>query len=438
MDDDFEIEVTDLHTGATTNHPLANNMPPEPDHDGNDEPAPQPGKRRRQRQRAAIVASIVVLAVVLVIFINPAAKASLYTMFRFPTPVPSPTPLPGANMVYLVRGAPWANVILDGKQSDIPHVGLWMAWAKLSPGRHTIVVTQPPFRTLLCSVSMPAAKSDTCPLISPLSDQYAQYDAVPDIPSGSRFVDLGARFSLLPQHDQDTLVAAATADLEQRGTPMTLHPGDHYLRDDGRVAVAQTTLQATFIPTLLTPVDTVPSDSQSCVSFCDRSGIGMSTRGTWDIMVSLLGSWHVATPDGKVLANHAPMFPSDPTYQQLAPSTQVMLSILWTGQWQISDQNEFGGEWSSSCQAAQQMLTAVSKANQIVIMGQGAQKGQTPEQGCVISLMPSDPTQSDPIYVYYHLGVLLAANDAAHRAFPALPAASAAERALSRQILTQS
>lgn len=49
----------------------------------------------------------------------------------------------------------------------------------------------------------------------------------------------------------------------------------------------------------------------------------------------------------------------------------------------------------------------------------------------------ADPTQSDPIYLYYHLGMLLAANDAAHRAIPTLTVASAAERALAHQILTE-
>jgi hypothetical protein len=49
-------------------------------------------------------------------------------------------------------------------------------------------------------------------------------------------------------------------------------------------------------------------------------------------------------------------------------------------------------------------------------------------------LTSNDPAQGTPVYLYYRLGVLLAANDATHQTFPKLPVASPTERALVRQI----
>src|SRR5690348_16500386 len=177
MDDDFELEVTDLDTGETIRHPLAHNAPAEPgrgnDNEDNDNDdgneltpdLPRPGRPlQRNRLRTIMVAGIVLLAVVLVIATNPAANSSLYTVFRLPTPVPSPTPLPGGDIVYLERGAPWGSVAIDGTKSASANPGTTISWIRLARGRHTITVTQPPFPAVHCTISMPARLSDTCPL----------------------------------------------------------------------------------------------------------------------------------------------------------------------------------------------------------------------------------------------------------------------------------
>ncbi|HEY1387771.1 MAG TPA: hypothetical protein VGF38_04435, partial [Ktedonobacterales bacterium] len=287
MDDDFELEVTDLDTGETIRHPLAHNAPAEPgrgedseDYDNDNELTPDPSRPgrtgRNNRLRAIMVAGVVLLTVALVIATNSVANSALYTVFHFPTPIPSPTPLPGGDIVYLGRAAPWGSVTIDGKRSASANPGTTISWVKLTRGRHTIAVMQAPFPSLRCTISMPARLSDTCPLFSPTDNQGEQLGGGPDFPGGARFIDLGARFSLLPRDAQDALVASVKATLTQPSAPMTLSPGDHYLRDDGTLAVADTTLQATFIPTLLLPAPEVPSDSSSCISFCDVSGVDVS------------------------------------------------------------------------------------------------------------------------------------------------------------------
>ena len=448
MDDDFELEVTNLDTGETIHHPLAHNTPAEPgrddendDNDDSGEPTPgssRPGRSgRNNRLRTIMVAGVVLLAVALVIATNPAANSSLYTVFHFPTPVPSPTPLPGGDIVYLERGAPWGNVTIDGKRSASANPGTAISWIKLTRGRHTIAVTQPPFPALRCTISMPARLSDTCPLFSPTNNQDEQLGASLDFPGGARFIDLGARCSLLPRDAQDALVAAVKAELTQPSAPVTLSPGDHYLHDDGALAVADTTLQATFIPTVLLPAPEVSSDSSSCISFCDISGAELGGNATWNIMVSMLGSWHIATPEGRVLTESAPMFVSDPLYEGFSGSMQVTISLLWTGRWQVSAQNGYGGVWSPTCGTAETMASANLSKDQVSILGMNTQDGRTAEQGCVVEITPNDSDANSPIYLLYRVGVLLAANNLAHRAFPSLPSASSAERIATQRLLTQ-
>ena len=380
------------------------------------------------------VTGVLALAVALVILINPTAKASLSSVFRFPTPVPSPTPPPGANLVYLTFGAPWGAVSLDGKRVESANLGMMSAWVTLSRGRHTLVVTQAPFPTLRCTISYPASARDTCPLIVPTNAPYMQFDPN-SIPASSRFVDIGARYSQLPRDAQDALLAAAEDVLQPPSAPVTLHPGDHYLRDDGAVAIAQTTLIASFIPTMLPPADSVSSDSPSCVSFCDLSGVTIGGNATWNLRVGMLGSWRIATPDGQVIVQHAAMYPGDAIYQEMPPAIQIQLNMLWTGRWQVSVSNDFGYAWSPACQMAQQMMYAWLSNDNLNLYGMDAQGGRTPEAGCSLNLTLNDPDQSDPLYFYYRFGVLLATNDAAHKAFPKLPVASSAERALARQLL---
>lgn len=456
MDDDFELEVTDLDTGETIRHSLAHNAPAEPgrgddnqdndndnddDNDDGHELTPEssrPGRTgRTNRLRTIMVAGVVLLAVVLVIATNPAANSSLYTVFHFPTPIPSPTPLPGGDLIYLERAAPWGIVTLDGKRSASANPGTTISWIKLGRGRHTLAVTQAPFPTLRCTISAPARTSDTCPLFSPLDNGGEQSGAGVGLPGGARFIDLGARFSLLPRDAQDALVAAVKAELTQPSAPVTLSPGDHYVRDDGTLAVADTTLQATFVPTLVLPAPEVASDSSSCVSFCDISGANLGGNATWNIMISMLGNWHIVTPEGQVLTESAPMFVSDPLYEGYSESMQVSISLLWTGRWQVSAQDGFGGIWSPTCGTAETMANAVLGKSQVSILGMNMQDGRTAEQGCVVEITPSDPGASGPIDLLYRVGVLLAANDIAHRTFPSLPEASSAERTAARQLLTQ-
>jgi hypothetical protein len=259
-------------------------------------------------------------------------------------------------------------------------------------------------------------------------------------------IDLGARFDRLPESARAALVAAVRALLSLPVTPITIQPGDHYLRDDGSVAVATAPLQITLQALLILPDWSVPSDSATCQSFCDaltnfdRSG---ETGGMWGLAVMQRGSWRVTTASGQVIASHAPLWPTAPPYTSLSPDALALhatFDVRWDGSWQILSQSDFSfGDLSPSLrQVAIEMTSALLSAspgvatnNMNIYEGRGLAAGH----GWVVSLILSDPFATTPLYLYYHFGTLLAANDAAHHAFPAIPVASANEQALARAIM---
>lgn len=448
-EDDFEVEVSDLETGERIRHPLGASVATtaaQQKADGGATMAPL----RLRRVRALLVVSAVLLAVALVVALDPALRASLPIALH-PTPAPSATLPSDANLVLLESGAPWGMYSLDGLTFDPliqPGSQLSSVWIRLLPGRHTLWVTQPPFPALTCSISLPAARSDTCPLVTPRELYGSYFGSQPGPSSNTRVIDLGARFDRLPPSAATDLSAAVRAGLAIPADPVTILPGDHYLRDDGSVAVAREPLQIMLRPELTPPDRSVPSDSADCQSFCDTltdRDRGSITGGLWGLMVGQTATWRATTATGQVVASHAPLWPSAAPYDTLPPDTQELHSefeVQWDGSWQILSQGHFNVNGLSpslflvATRMADALLMAspaVSTSNMNIYPARGLDAGY----GWVISLTPSDPSTTTPLVLYYHLGMLLAANDAAHHAFPAIPAASANERAQARSIMGQ-
>lgn len=453
QDNGFEVEITVLDTGEGIQSALDQRIPTVVDqgNTGNQPPDTLPRAQHTRRIRALLVASVTLLAVTLVVVVDPALR-SAFVLALHPAPAPTATLPANANLTLLESGAPWGVYSLDGGVAAPlvqPGSRLSAVWIRLTPGRHTLRVTQAPFPSLTCSISLPAARGDTCPIVSAATLRGSYFGNQSSPPPNSRVIDLSARFSRLPQVDADALVAAVRRALAVPATPVTILPGDHYLRDDGSVAVASGPLQITLQPELILPDRSVASDRAGCLSFCDtltNYDHGDVTGGLWSLTVAQRGTWRVATADGQVLAGHAPLWLSAAPYETLTsetPPLRVTFAIQWDkwdGSWQILPQGDFGfGDLAPSVgQVAIQMTTAllsaspgVATSNMNIYQGRGLDAGQ----GWVTSLTPSDPSATTRLNLYYHFGALLAANDAAHHAFPAMPVASANERALARAIM---
>jgi hypothetical protein len=446
QESDFEVDVTDLNTGTTVRDSLdEHSVTAEQDAQGSPLRRMQPPTRC---VRAMIVASVTLLAVLLIVLLDPALRASLATALR-PSPAASPTLPPDANLVFLESGAPWGAFSLDGLVTYPlvqPGTRVSSVWIRLTPNRHTLQVSQPPFASLNCSISLPAARSDTCPIVSPEALRDSYFGNQSELPPNSRVIDLGARFARLPPDIATALVDAVRARVSLPAVAVAIMAGDHYLRDDGSVAVAQTPLQIALQPDLTPPDRSVPSDSARCQSFCDvltNSQDGNRPGGMWSLAVAQQGSWRVTTADGRIIANHAPLWPSASPYDTLSSDVgnlHMNFNVRWDGTWHTLSQNDFTyGDLSPSLPAvANQMTNALLSASSTVdtsttnvYEGRGVDAGR----GWVITLTLRDPATTTPLILYYHFGALLAVNGAAHRAFPSLPVASTNEQALARAIM---
>lgn len=447
QESDFEVEATDLNTGANIRHPLAEKAAATNQRDG--------GSRlswvsaRTRRMRAVLVTSVVLLAVALVTLVDPSLRSSLSTAL-LPPPAPSATLAADANLVFLESGAPWGAYSLDGLETSPlvqPGTRTSSVWIRLTPGRHMLRVTQPPFPSLRCTISLPAARSDTCPVVSTQNLHGPYFGNQSELPPHSRVIDLGARLDRLPPDEASALFSAARTALSLASVsqPTELMPGDHYLRDDGSVAVARTPLQTTLQLELASPDSSIPSDSSRCQSLCDAltdAQEGNGPGGLWRVDAVLRGSWRVTTPDGgQVIANHAPLWPNAALYRSIPQSTENLrtpLNVGWDGAWHILQQLDFSFGDPSLLDVTRQMVSALLTASPTIdSSGMSLQNGQglNANQGWAISLTLRDPSATTPLILYYHFGVLLAANDAAHRAFSGIPVASANERALAQSTL---
>ena len=107
---DFKFEITDLQTGATMSHPLADNASASMDEHGNGETPPPSPPNARRRIRGVVVASVVLLTVALVALVDPTLRSSLSTAL-LPPPAPSATLATDANLVFLESGASTCSML---------------------------------------------------------------------------------------------------------------------------------------------------------------------------------------------------------------------------------------------------------------------------------------------------------------------------------------
>ncbi|HEX6542536.1 MAG TPA: hypothetical protein VF040_12330, partial [Ktedonobacterales bacterium] len=446
-ENDFQLEVTDLHTGADIAHPLDASAQTTMKRQGEETTPPPRLPVRTRRMRAVAIGSIVLLAVVIVALVDPAVRLSITTALH-PPPAPSPTLLPDANLIFLESGAPWSTYSLDGqKPSPLSQLAMHRSstWLRLARGRHTLRVTQPPFPSLTCTISVPAARGDTCPIVGPQASPTGYFGSQSSPTPNSRVVDLGARFDRLSPADAAALLDTVRTILPAANELITIIPGDHYLADDGTVMVARTRLQSTLQLDLASPDRSVPSDSARCQALCDeltssQSGSGMA--GFWSLVVVARGSWRISASDGQIIAAHAPLWPNASAYASIPAEAHYLrtrLLVDWNGGWQVANGPDFRPvDPPTLCDIAAQMTgILLGTSPQLDTSSMNVQDGQGiyAGHGCVVTLTLSDPSATGPLAVYYHVGALLAANDAAHRAFPGLPVASANEQAQARAIL---
>src|SRR5258706_12575551 len=176
MDDDFELEVTDLRTGRTLSHATnsASASPPAVPAENVRQaellgtawrpwgPRPPSGARRLG---AAMVVAAVRLVTVLLLGNVPASRTSLGALLHLPTPTPTAPLAFGADQFSAGNGVPWGVLRSDGKQVALSQAQTAFVFS-LPRGRHTLESRGEPFSALRCVVCVPLSLLGTCPLLT--------------------------------------------------------------------------------------------------------------------------------------------------------------------------------------------------------------------------------------------------------------------------------
>ena len=434
MDDDFELEVTDLRTGRTLSHATnsASASPPAAPTENapHDEPlgtawrpagALLPGGTRRLR--AIVVAAAVLLVTVLLLGSVPDSRAALAALLHLPTPAPTATLTPLAGQFTAVNGVSWGVLRADGKVVSLYAAQTMFAFS-LPRGRHTLEYRAEPFPVLRCVVSVPQAASDTCPL------KTAADADVRILEGAGRYLDFRCTLRALSDQQQVALEALIQHALDAMQLTTTVPPGARYLDADGTPQVATAALAATFSYHLNFDQQrshvAILADLADCVTLCDSNGASV-----WYVAVHDVMGWSFTS------AGVAPL--AVPALANQPPDALMMVQVTWQNGWQMGGQPFARG---SACfdilGNAHALFTSATNGAPLTVITQAA---ANPADGCLFTVTPAGDSASTapaPTSVYlYRFGVLFTVNANAQAGAPGLPVANADERALARQLATQ-
>lgn len=423
--DEFDFDVTDLR---------------EPDDMAADDPA-MPVARPHSHHRFAVSAlphlsrrlrgtltGVVVLVVAAVLLLGiPQAPATLAALLRIPTPAPPPPLAIGADTLVLRHTVPWGELRLD--DTPMQHLGTALVPPNtqgaqlpaltLTRGTHSLSYVAPPFSPLRCTISVPAAPADTCPL-GPREDSGAL-----EAFGATRIVDLGATPALLPPAQHEALVSAVAAALAAQSPATTLAAGEPYLAANGRLVAAGEPLAATLRYTLDTSEDVSgPGADDVCRPLC-ADAHDQGDLSSWLLAARLALAWQYApTTSGAGQPFAGDVAPGPPT------AVYVDVQVAWDGAWRVVSAPIDG---QAECAVATASVQAALGLHRLAGRLSCVSAPDHIAAGCLVMAQPLD-SAGQPVgpelALYYRFGVLFAGDAATRRVLPELPAIAPSTLAL--------
>jgi len=354
------------------------------------------------------------------------------------TTTQTPTLQPGADQVFFTHAVPWGVLTINGT-TNIASFGTSLAATMpltLPRGKTTLVYTAAPFNTLRCVISVPANKSDTCPLTQTLATYPGEQATASDLNGPStplpvepkdvivqqRTVDLGAIPNNLPTAALKSLVAATEQQLSHTASSTEVAIGDHYLGSDGKVAVAKTAFRATLSVAPPTQVASPSNGSETCAPFCAEAGPQPVAQNGWHISFFPVIQWQFAMPGVPVVVQQSP-----------GTGDPIDVAVQWNNSaWKVAVSDTVSN--GTIDEIVGNILSAAADPNGSAVGG-GA--SATPLADGVLLLASSGNNNTYEGAVLYRAGVVVVATPGAHTFFPSLPLASAHEEAIAQQLLQQ-
>jgi hypothetical protein len=465
--DDFDIEIMDIpeseQDGDTNDGNTASTSPPARS------PMVSRFSPRQRRLRATAIGGIVVLLALIILGSDSSVRDTVRLSLFGPKPTPSATLAPGFDLFYIESTLSWGQVSLDGHViSHLPRAEVDPP-LRLAPGRHQLAWQAEPFRLSQCTISIPPATTDTC-----------NYNRVVRTPSGidAWLITFSPSLATLPAPQRIKLIEAAQAALDGLQSTETVRPGEHYAHtylSGQNFEIATQPLRATLRFQLDTgdPSEDPCAVQQIIVAVCQIRGFDCRLFCTidigpldqspaenfWDVSAVIYSTWKYVTTEGKVVAEN--QLDSALSGQGVEHNISLHISRDSAG-WHV----RVGALWnrldqhitspSSLAGIPGQNLPCASAEEDIGLDGYygltGGSinaavdwtfvSGANPAAGCLaIGTPQQDTTGSSPspdlpvAYCLHRFGVLLAANEAAHRYWPNMPLADAYERGLAQQLM---
>jgi hypothetical protein len=401
------------------------------------------GPRERLLRTSAIL-GVLLLALAVLVAVTPGAHSAVVGAVLGPTPTATTVLVDGRDRFAVEDQVPWGTLLIDGHPGPTLIPGLQTSNTGLpqvmtfglARGRHQLEYRADPFPVLRCTLSVPVAPRDTCPIDPQVIDYL-----VSDGPY-TRLLDLRGTVDHLPAAQANVLADATQRMLDAAAAAGqgALAPGDHYLGADAQVTVAGERLTAE--PTYTLARDLQPAPDGHCAILCsDAVPWAQSSADEWLLNAYADISWRYRGADGRVVLADGP--PGPPAARQ-AGSVQVGVRRV-DGGWQVRlipviPQGSPARDPLTCVIGAHYLDVLRASPDQTIISltdyaYQWSGSSSSPELGCVFGGGRTDGNDNSlgPVgLVLYRFGALLAVNFEAHRVFPHIPLASAHERALAQ------
>lgn len=365
------------------------------------------------------------------------------------TPLPptaTPRILPGGDLLYVVNAVSWGTLTIDGKTAALNENNSTSLPAAnfLERGVHAVAYRADPFPVLRCKLSVPASKTDTCPLDSSYT--------FPTLPAGiqnyaARAMDLTPTLDKLPAAARTSLLQTISTYVTVRSPATTVRPGERYVNAGHQIVYADQQLTATFTQTLATSASPT---SNGCAVLCMPAPVSGAYPAPGPVADFVVDA-HLTQGFTYVTASGQPVVTGAPISANSAVSGDGVeaLTVMWNGAWQVA---LVGVPQSSSAacvagaQALQPYLVDPRDGGQQFLYVDAAIPAANPADGCVYRVnyggaYGGQPTASEFIHLLYRFGVVLAVNDASDAEYVngnyllrGLPFTDDAETALALQI----
>jgi len=412
---------------------------------------------RRRALRYILPVSVVVLTLLVIFGSSDLVRNTVELQLFGPTPTPTTVLIPGEDLFYIQETLSWGNLSIDGQMvSHLPRLGIDPP-LRLTRGLHLLIWRVEPFLPQVCYISVPATDTgNNCYYGNQMHLIHSRFYA--------RVILLFESLAMLPDDQHTALIHEIQANLNALQSTDTVRAGEQYLAisSDAPIHTAIQPLHATLSFQLV--ADTTSNSSYECIAVvfgpsCDFQGqdchllctITAQTlpsppplpERSWNVLAVIRSNWEYTQLDGKIVAPHEPDdFGGDTDLEHLLILSITRDSLKWhvtrstlpSGIDPACAATYDGIEFDSSYQGVGGDINGPVHWNFVV--------GPKRAAGCLAvatvsvgsNVTPSS-TPSQAAYCLHRFGILLAANDVAHRYWPHMPLADAYEQKLVQQLI---